>query len=760
MVSNANPQPPFPGDRQEHPPPPKAAPSFPTLPKPQEESLNLRQLFSIARRRWLLLTTVTLAVSALVGGRVLREQPRYQSQFRLLVEPIAGDERFDQFSQRLAGQLGVRLDYQTQIQVLRSPVMLEPLVEQIQQRYPDVNYGSLTSSLGINRLEEVTKILEVTYTGSEPEQIKFILDTLAAGFIEYSKREQRTSNQKGLDFVEGQLPELKQRVDRLQRIVQVFRQTNNLMDPELQGQKLSERLLGLRQDRQATQSDLSQAESLETTLQQQLGLGLNQAMTVAALSEAPRYQALLSELQKLETEIATESARFTSNSPAIRALSKQRDNLLPLLQGEAVEVLGASGVTKNAEAMAASPNPIRLQLTQDLIKATNQKQVLGVRDTALSEAEQQVQQKIQEMAVLTRQYNDLQQQLEVATESLNRFLLVKEDLQIEAAQQTLSWELISAPNKPQVPISPNVPRGLMIGAVAGVLAGISAVLLAEKLDVRLHSTEEINESLGLPVLGLIPARKDIKERRSSARPTAALPSMRRYRASPFLEAFRSLHANLSFLSPDRPLQVLTISSSMPLEGKSTNSYYLAQAAAAMGRKVLLVDADLRRPQIHAMADLPNVWGLSHAISMDIEVEDLIQRSPTEDNLYILTAGQIPPDPTRLLSSQKMHNLSVKLREAYDFIIFDTPPLFGLADAKFLSAHADGLVLVVRMGQTDRTLLKQVLDGLKVAQVSVLGIIANGVNEYTSSSYSYYHRYFNTEDDERSQSHQNPMERSR
>jgi polysaccharide biosynthesis transport protein len=766
MVSNANPQPSLPsGNDNSHQP--KLPLNPPTVPKPHEESLNLRQLLSIARRRWLLLATVTLAVSSLVGAKVLRETPLYQSQFRLLVEPIAGDERFDQFSQRLAGQLGVRLDYDTQIQVLLSPVQLEPVVEKIQARYPEINYGALVSNLGVTRLE-ATKILEVTYKDSNPDKIKFVLDTLAQGFINYSQSEQKTSNQKGLAFVEEQLPELQKRVDRLQAEVQAFRQQNNLMDPELQGQKLSERLLGLRQEWQANQSELNQAESLYTLLQGQLGLELNQAMTVAALSEAPRYQDLLNDLQELETKIALETARFTGNSPNIRALRKRRDNLLPLLREEAAAVLGSAGVSDSTEAMAASPNPIRLQLTQKLIEVTNQRQVLAVRNSALVQAEQQTQQKVQQMAVLTRKYTDLRRQLDVATDSLNRFLSVQEDLQIEAAQRTMSWELMSEPALPQIPISPNVPRGLLIGAMAGVLAGISAALLAEKLDVRLHSIEELKESTGLPVLGLIPLKKDGKERRAprsgslqeSEKPASIFPSVRRYRASPFLEAFRSLHANLSFLSPDRPLQVLTISSSMPLEGKSTTSYRLAQAAAAMGQNVLLVDADLRRPQIHVMTDLPNVWGLSHAISMDIDVADLIQRSPTEDNLYILTAGQIPPDPTRLLSSQKMRNLIVKLREAYDLIVFDTPPMFGLADAKFLAAQADGLVLVVRLGQTDRTLLKQVLEGLKVSQSAALGLIANGVNEYASSSYSYYHRYFTAEDDDRQQADKNPMRQSR
>ncbi|MBD2579801.1 polysaccharide biosynthesis tyrosine autokinase [Oscillatoria sp. FACHB-1406] len=760
MVFNSNPQPPFPSGN-DNPLTPKLPLNPPALPKQNEESLNPRQLISIARRRWLLLLAVSLAVGSLVASKVLREVPRYQSQFRLLVEPIAGDERFDQFSQRLAGQLGLRLDYDTQIQVLRSPAQLEPIVAAIKTKYPEMDYGMLVGNLKLERFEG-TKLIEVTYTDTNPQRIKFVLDRLAAGFIEYSKREQKTSNRKGLDFVEEQLPVLKQRVDGLQARVQGFRQQHNLMDPKAQGEKVSDRLLSLRGDRQNTQAELSQAESLSQTIQGQLGLPLDQAMTVSALSEAPRYQTLLNQLQDIETKMAIERARFTPESPVMRALTKRRNNLLPLLNEEAVAVVGRA-TNARAESMSASPNPVRLQLTQKLIEVTNQKQVLAVRDNALAQAEQQTARQVQEMAQLTRQYTDLERQLQIATESLNRFLSVQEDLQIESAQHTMSWELISAPPLPTAPISPNVTRGLLVASMAGILAGLSAALLAEKLDVRLHSLDEIKESLGLPVLGLIPQRRESRDRpflargRKSASAEGSgekspvfFPAVPRYRASPFLEAFRSLHANLSFISPDRPLQVLTISSSMPLEGKSTTSYHLAQAAAAMGQKVLLVDADLRRPQIHVMTDLPNVWGLSHAISMEIDVNDLIQRSPIEDNLYILTAGQIPPDPTRLLSSQKMRNLIVKLREDYDFIIFDTPPLFALADAKFLTPHADGLVLVVRLGRTDRALLKQVLDGLRVSQSSPLGLIANGVNEYSSGSYTYYHRYFKDDDSQQPQ----------
>jgi capsular exopolysaccharide synthesis family protein len=161
----------------------------------------------------------------------------------------------------------------------------------------------------------------------------------------------------------------------------------------------------------------------------------------------------------------------------------------------------------------------------------------------------------------------------------------------------------------------------------------------------------------------------------------------------------------------------------------------------MGQRVLLVDADLRRPQIHARTDLPNVWGLSNVISSEINVDDVIQRSSMEDNLFVLTAGQIPPDPIRLLCSKKMQKLVERFQDAFDLVIFDAPPLLGLADARLLAAHTDGMVMVVGLGRTDRVVLTQVLSGLQTSHARVLGVVANGVKGYTTSSYDYYHRYY-------------------
>ncbi|MEC4990105.1 MAG: polysaccharide biosynthesis tyrosine autokinase [Oscillatoria sp. PMC 1068.18] len=717
------------------------SPTISGLAKEEEDSFNPSKILGVLRRRWWLIGIVSISVSAVVGARILQQEPIYQSRFQLLVGQLTNDQ-INPLAQQ-AGLSTKSVDYETQIQVLSSPKVLNPILEKIKTEYPNYDDNVLSNNLKINRLGQ-TKILEVRYQDSNPEKVKVVLEQLATGYINYSLNEQQSGLQQGLEFTEGQLPNLQDRVDKLQEKLQSFRQQYDLIEPESQGQQLSGKLSTLLQEKQETQTQLGEIQSLTARLSEQLGLEMSEAITASALSAAPRYQELLNQLQEIETQIALESARLTEISPQMQRLQEQRANLLPLLQEEARAVLGTDRVSQNAQSMAASPNPIRLQLTQQLIEATNQRQILEVRQVAIALAENQARQELQKMAGVIREYTDLQRELQVATESLNRFLTVRETLKIEEAQKATPWQLISAPHQPSAPISPNIPRGLMIGGVAGLLAGLGAAMLAEKFDNRFHSPDDLKDTTGLALLGTIPYQKQVRGKTSGDRASVWSVTPAGYHSSPFLDAFRSLHANLYFISPDQPLRSIAISSSVPAEGKSTTSTNLAQAAAAMGQRVLLVDADLRRPRIHVMMDLPNVWGLSHVISTDIEVNDVIQRSPGEDNLYILTAGIIPPDPTRLLSSQKMRNLIEQLQEAFDLVIFDTPPLLGLVDAKLLAAHTDGLVMVVGLGQADQSGVKQVLEGLKMSHTKVLGAIANGVKGYTPSSSSYYQRYYRAE----------------
>ena len=730
-----------------------------------QDKLDLGKILAIARRRLIIIAGVAIAVGSGVAAKVMKQVPRYEGKFQLLVGSVSGEDKVDELTQALSKNTNIRMespDYETQIQVLWSPQVMSPIVKQIQKRYPDINYDMLRGQLGISRLAE-TKILEVRYQDSDPEKIQFILEQVAQGYIKYSETEQRTSLSQGLKFVNGQTEELKKRVNELQQSIQTLRQKYKIVDPETQGQLLTNRVGDITKQRQETESQLGEAQKLYVELETQLselGVTPEQAIVSSALSEAPRYQQLLNQLAEVKSKIAKESARLQDDNPIMQRLRDEERRLEPLVEQEALTVVGngASGVPDNPESLA-SPSSIRQDLTKKLVDTKNQLQVLQVRRQEIANAERRLSQQLTDLPVVARFYTDLQRQLSVATESLSRFLAVQEKLQIEDSQKTPAWQKISEPQKPQAPISPNVPRGLVLAGIAGLLAGAGAGFLAEKLDKVFHSPDELKDSTGLPILGTIPFTKDLKKR-ATAPSVNVMPDAERqtirfggssygYNSSPFLESFRTLHTNLQFISPDQPIRSLVISSSTPADGKSTVTTFLAQAAAAMGLRVLLVDADLRRPRIHETTDLPNVWGLSNVISSEIHVDDVIQRcsfgadslTPTDDNLFVLTAGQIPPDPTRLLASKKMRHLVERFQEQFDLVLFDTPPLLGLADARILAAHTDGIALVVGLGKTDRAVLTEVLYGLRTSRARVLGLIANGVKNYTTSSYDQYLRYY-------------------
>lgn len=734
--------------------------SAPAVGMYQQEELDLAQILRILRRRSWLIAGVAIAVTTTIWGWTLTRTPIYRGEFRVLVESVNETDPSEQLLQDNQIQLSPTFDYSTQIEVLRSPNLLEPIAERLQEKHPDITIGSLSSGLVISRLRD-TKVLSVSYLGTDPDKIQAVLDEVSDAYLDYSYQQRRTSLQQGVTFVEEQLPDLRERVNTLQVRLEQFRQEYSLIDPESRGNDLSGLISDVEKQRQETQTQLSEARSLYNTLRGQLGFSPDEALAASTLSESPRYQDLLNQIREVEAEIAIETARWQPGHVAIVTLEDKRAELLPLLDQEAERILGEQAANVNSNLTATS-----LELSRQLISTANQVEVLEARSSALAGVESQLKREFELVPALAREYTDLQRELKIATESLNRFLATRETLQIEAAQKSTPWELLSGPATPQVPISPNVPRNLAMGAIAGLLLGAAAATIAEKLDSVFHSPDEIKAITKLPLLGVIPFVKDLQVRPATADvaqlPAASQPELHlngngkgrspqtvttsnpsSYKTSPFFEAFRSFYANIRFLSSDTPIRSLVISSAAPGEGKSTTSVHLAKAAAAMGQRVLLVDADLRCPQLHGRLDLPNLRGLSNAIVNELSLQHVIQRSPDDENLWVITAGSIPPDPIKLLSSQRMQNLMAQVRTQFDLVIYDMPPLLGFADSTLLATHTDGMVLVVGLGKTDRAALGQALEALKISPITVLGIVANGIKSYTTNTYSYYsyHRYY-------------------
>ncbi len=715
---------------------------LPNNPNQSDDDLDLRQLITIVRRRVVIIGSVAIAIAASVGFWTFAQEPKYRGTFKLLVEPVTSENKLEGLTQIPGVPSNLQqegLDYSTQIQVLGSPELMAPIVSQLSQQYPDIDYNSMLENMTVERFEK-TKILEVSYQDTEQEKIQFVLQQLAKDYLKYSLQERQTNLRQGIQFVDSQLPELQLRVNSLQKQLQQFRQQYNFIDPEVKAQQLSQQVDNVQLQRLDTQKELAETRSLYASFQVQSGEALadnpafyaatnsqERSDTAQALKEAPVYQKLVGQLRDLESQIGADSTRFQDDSPSMVALRGKRENLLPVLREEAQRVLG-----------------------NKLVELETKISGLEVRLAEISQAEDKLNQSVEQLPTLARQYTDLQRELKVATESLNRFLEKRESLQIENAQNEIPWQVIAAPKVEKEQISPNIKRNLLLGAIAGIMAGMAAALLAERLDNVFHTPEDLKDLTKLPLLGIIPFNKGLKQLASLAQAKVekraegyklVLPTMNNAQNEsyfPFVESFRSLHTNINFLGSDTPINSLVVSSAQKGDGKSTVSVQLAQAAAAMGQRVLLVDADMRLPQVHSRLGLPNEQGLSNIISTNLPVYEAIQRSPLWENLFVITSGQIPPDPIKLLSSKKMQNIMAELRSEFDLVIYDTPPILGLADSSIVATHTAGIVLVVRMGKTDRNVVRQAIDDLKLSRANVLGLVVNGVKKHSGNAYNYYY----------------------
>lgn len=715
---------------------------LPNNPNQSDDDLDLRQLITIVRRRVVIIGSVAIAIAASVGFWTFAQEPKYRGTFKLLVEPVTSENKLEGLTQIPGVPSNLQqegLDYSTQVQVLGSPELMAPIVSQLSQQYPDIDYNSMLENMTIERFEK-TKILEVSYQDTEQEKIQFVLQQLAKDYLKYSLQERQTNLRQGIQFVDSQLPELQLRVNSLQKQLQQFRQQYNFIDPEVKAEQLSNQVDNVELQRLDTQKELAETRSLYASFQAQSGEALadnpafyaatnsqERSDTAQALKEAPVYQKLVGQLRDLESQIGADSTRFQDDSPSMVALRGKRENLLPVLREEAQRVLG-----------------------NKLVELETKISGLEVRLAEISQAEDKLNQSVEQLPTLARQYTDLQRELKVATESLNRFLEKRESLQIENAQNEIPWQVIAAPKVEKEQISPNIKRNLVLGAIAGIIAGMAAALLAERLDNVFHTPEDLKDLTKLPLLGIIPFNKSLKQLATLAQAKVekkaegyklVLPTMNNAQNEsyfPFVESFRSLHTNINFLGSDTPINSLVVSSAQKGDGKSTVSVQLAQAAAAMGQRVLLVDADMRLPQVHSRLGLPNEQGLSNIISTNLPVYEAIQRSPLWENLFVITSGQIPPDPIKLLSSKKMQNIMAELRSEFDLVIYDTPPILGLADSSIVATHTAGIVLVVRMGKTDRNVVRQAIDGLKLSRANVLGLVVNGVKKHSGNAYNYYY----------------------
>jgi len=311
-----------------------------------------------------------------------------------------------------------------------------------------------------------------------------------------------------------------------------------------------------------------------------------------------------------------------------------------------------------------------------------------------------------------------------------------EALNLSRAQNAPNVVQVEPARVPNSPISPRPMQTTIIFGTIGLLATAGVSFLVEYLDDTIKTPDEVKSVLGLPVIGLIADMNgNFGKHKESIKGVFVANQPR----SPISEAFRSMRTSLEFYSVDKPLQVIIVTSANAEEGKTTVASNLAVILAKGNKNVLLLDADLRRPNVHNHLGISNRMGLSHLIRSRSNIEEVVQISADVPNLSVITSGSLPPNPAELLASEKMNNILNTLKSQYDMIVIDTPPAL-VTDAQILATKADGVIYVLRPGKTRSVAAKTPLEEFERIGANIIGVVMNRIprnREYYYGGFEYY-----------------------
>lgn len=330
-----------------------------------------------------------------------------------------------------------------------------------------------------------------------------------------------------------------------------------------------------------------------------------------------------------------------------------------------------------------------------------------------------------------KEANEFQAELQIATGLYTTLAEKAEQLRINEQLETGSGSLVAAAAVPAVASSPNLTRNVALGLAVGLVFGLGMAFLYEYLDNTIKSTEEAERLYGAPVLGHIPLEKfDKSEKRRL--------TIVSHPGSPAAESYRVLRNSLDFINFEHNIKTLLVTSAAPAEGKSTVASNLAASLAQAGAKVVLVSCDFRRPTTEQFFGVRNTIGLSDVLTGANTLQEALQRSGDEQ-LLVLTAGKMPPNPSELLGSAKMADLFQNLEEWADWVIVDSPPLLAVADAAAVARWTDGVLMVTRGGTSTRDAARKGREMLSKVGARTVGVVVWGLDEAgMSRGYGYYY----------------------
>lgn len=550
-----------------------------------------------------------------------------------------------------------------------------------------------------------SRLVDISFVSANAEFAARAANQLAREYVQQNAEQRRYSVSSGLQWLEQELERQKAKVEASERALADYREEQNAISLEDRQNIVVARLNQLNDAVTKAKTTLVQKESLYNQVKA-LGPGVP-IDSIPAILQNQYIQSLKTQVADLERDKANLSERYGERHPEIIKVNASIKDATRQLDQELAKAIDA--IKNDYQAAVAEEQALTGSLEEQKGAAVS----LGRKSVSYTVLEREAQSNRQvHESLLTRE-----KELQVLASSRGNNVRMAEDAEV-----------------PGAPFAPNLRRALILALLAGLCLAVGLVAGLSYLDDTIKTPEDIAAKLGVPFLGMVPKVK-------AGQP----PLLGPHSPHEFGEAFRSLRTALAFSNTDKVGKVVLVTSSQPLEGKTTTACNMALALALGGERVLLVDADLRRPSVHKTLNLPPGVGLSHLLTGQASPREVIRQFDTP-NLWVMTAGQPPPNPSELLASERMKALLNPRNGWFDWIIVDAPPVLAVTDAVLMAPLVSGVSFVVRSEMTPQRHVKRALQTLMSGQPRLFGVVLNGVDldrnkYYYSRYYGYEHTHY-------------------
>ncbi|HNW99850.1 MAG TPA: polysaccharide biosynthesis tyrosine autokinase [Candidatus Cloacimonadota bacterium] len=600
-----------------------------------------------------------------------------------------------------------------------------------------------------------TDILTISYESTDPVETMVAANALAEALEQQNTQYARLEFTNIREFLESQLDAISRRLQTSEEDLRTYKIENGLTELSEETNSLITKSADVQALYEAAQTDLSVAKKTLSFLSSQLTEQDSMLTDVNSIISTPYVEELRQNIvdnQALVTKLITKN-NYPTDHPQIVQLNNELVNAKNKLQTEISKILDKK--------LSQDPLAFRAELVEKISTAQVDLMVAQAKVDGLKSTVEGYNQRIMilpdkelELARLTRNM--------MLDEKIHDMMVEKyEDAKVAEQAKMGNIRIIERAVVPQSPIKPRPSVNFLVGIMLGLGLGIGAAFLVHSLDTRIRTLDDIETFVKLPILGTIPmiqeSESDLEEfnqmiEKADGESKAELARSLQYvmaqlvshyaPKSPIAESYRTLRTNIISKKPPRSVTVL-VTSSGPKEGKSTSIANMAVTLAQMNAKVILVDLDLRRPMIQNKFMLDKENGVSdYLIDSNLTVAQVAKHTEIP-NLDIITSGFIPPNPSEMLSSKRFDELILDLKENYDFILFDSPPVIAVTDALILAKKVDMLLLIVRIGLTEKGIVKRARELLANVNAKIDGIVVNGiqVNRYYSKQNNYYYYYY-------------------